>query len=254
MAEEDQNNKSITFEAGSNEPTATPGLAEFMEAAEKYLEQGQYDEAIARSREYLDQHPDALAPRLFLGRCFVEKEMNSEAKAELEKVVERIEECLSVYRLLSQVYLKEKNVDKALEALRKALFFSSAEEPSSKRITPLEMGILKKSPHPPFVTPPIQVEEATAQEASAAPTRPKTPIQTDTLAEIYVKQGHLHKGLSIYREILARDPENPAWQEKVETLQRKLEGEGKKQGREKTLSRLQSWLRMVEKKAAAQSS
>ncbi len=252
MAEEDPSPRKAP-EATQEPTTSVSELGEFMEAAEKYLEQGQYDEAIAMSREYLDRHPNALAPRLLLGRCFVEKEMTSEAKAELEKVVDGIEECLSVYRLLSQVYLKEKNVDKALEALRKALFFSSAEEPSSKRLTPLEMGLLKKSPNPPFVTPPIQMEEAAAQEASAAPAPRKTPIQTDTLAEIYIKQGHLHKALSIYQEILARDPENPAWQEKVQTLQRKLEGEGKKQGRERILNRLQLWLRTVEKNAAGTS-
>lgn len=234
-----------------SEPTGkASGLSAFMEGVERYLAQGQYDAAIAMSRQYLDRHPDALAARLLLGRCFVEKDMTAEAKVELEKVVDGIEECLYVYRLLSQVYLKEKNVDKALEALRKALFFSSAEEPSFKRITPLEMGLFAKSSSPPFVTPPLQEEKAATQEPSTAPPPRKTPIQTDTLAEIYIKQGHLHKALSIYQEILARDPENPAWQEKVKTLKRKLEGKAKMQGRQKILARLQLWLRAVETKAA----
>jgi predicted Zn-dependent protease len=229
-------------------PMAELSLAEFMAAGEQYFAQGKYDEAIAASREYLARRPDALSPRLFLGRCYLEKEMNGEAKAELESVVRSIEECLSVYKILSQVYLKEKDVDKALEALRKALFFSSAEEPSSKRITPLEMGLLQRDSPSAFVTPPIQVAEAQGSGPAAETALRKTPIQTDTLAEIYIKQGHLQKALSIYQEILAREPENASWREKVETLKGKLEGEGKKEGKEKVLRRLQSWLGAVEKK------
>lgn len=253
MTEENQVQEPGKNGADLKKRMAELSVAEFMAAGEQYFAQGNYDEAIAISREYLAQRPDALSPRLFLGRCYLEKEMNGEAKAELERVVQAIEECLSVYKILSQVYLKEKDVDKALEALRKALFFSSLEEPSSKRITPLEMGLLQRGSPSAFVTPPIQAAEAQRQESSAETAPRKTPIQTDTLAEIYIKQGHLQRALSIYQEILAREPENSSWREKVETLKRKLEGEGMKEGKEKVLRRLQSWLGAVEKKTPSAS-
>ena len=62
--------------------------------------------------------------------------MPAEAKIELEKVSTIIEECLPVYKLLSKVYVHErKDVDKALEAVRRALYFTS-QEVSRKKPTP----------------------------------------------------------------------------------------------------------------------
>jgi tetratricopeptide (TPR) repeat protein len=239
---------------------------DILQLAEAYRKDGLCDQAIAIIRSGLAKMPEPLSARLLLGRCYLEKEMIAEAKEELEAVVRGIEECLPVYKLLSQVYLREKNVDKALEALRKALFFTPAEEAPSPKLTPLEMNLLQRGSRPPFVTPPVQSQEPqgvifgeTKQEPPKAE-RPKeekpkeekedgsrkTPIQTDTLAEIFIKQGHPSKALGIYQEILTREPENPEIRQKVEALQRKLENEGKAAQKEgKVIHRLQQWLDVV---------
>ncbi|MCX5907059.1 MAG: tetratricopeptide repeat protein [Deltaproteobacteria bacterium] len=226
-----------------------------LQLAESYRSEGDCEQAIAIIRSGLAKMPEPLAARLLLGRCYLEKDLIPEAKEELERVVKGIEECLPVYKLLSQVYLREKNVDKALEALRKALFFSSAEEAPSKKVTPLEMGLLRGGSRPPFVTPPIQSQEAIPAEASLEPpvqekaeASRKAPIQTDTLAEIFIKQGHLGKALATYQEILTREPENPVIREKVKALQKKLAEEGKEKKGERALGRMQQWLEVVAKK------
>jgi predicted Zn-dependent protease len=73
-------------------------------------------------------------------------------------------------------------------------------------------------------------------------------IRTDTLAEIYIKQGKLDRALSIYREILTREPENTALREKYEGLQKRVAEEQKVVSQKKILSRLERWLSAVSSK------
>ena len=249
---------------GSKAPGAGGGLALdssiFLQLAESLRLQGRYEEAIEVCQEGLKKMPDALPGRLLLGRCYLERGMIAEAKEELEKVVRGIEECLSVYKLLSQVYLEEKDVDKALEVLRKSLYFQTGEEGASPKVSPLEMGLLQKGSHLPFVTPPYFSTPPPPPSAPAvppgetAPEEPKgkeeekttaTAIQTDTLADIYLKQGHLDRALSIYQEVLAREPENAAVRGKYEALRKKMGMDLKEETRKKVQAQLERWLAVL---------
>jgi tetratricopeptide (TPR) repeat protein len=71
-----------------------------------------------------------------------------------------------------------------------------------------------------------------ARETAAAPepvdarseTDPDT-IDTETLAELYIIQGHHAKGLSVYRRLAAKDPGNPRYRDRIELLERRLSPE-----------------------------
>jgi len=183
-----------------------------IQLAERQRAQGRFDEAIESCRKGLGKMPGFLPGRLLLGICYLEKGMITEAKVELEKVAGEIEECFSVYESLTQVYRHEKNnLDKAFEVLQKSLY-----------LRPVQEEVPPKTPE----------AERPAQ----------APIQTDTLAEIYVKQGHLDKALSVYQEILAREPENTAVREKYEGLRKRLEEERKATSQQKIISQLEQWL------------
>jgi len=231
----------------------------FVQEAESLRLQKKYDEAIQVCREGLKKTPEALSGRLILGRCYLESNRIPEARKELEKVAQIVEECLSVYKVLAQVYLEEKNVDKALEALRKTLLLPGAEEGAPKKVTPLEMGLLHRGSHPPFATPPaFQMEPSKAvtpapPEIKTAPEEDpsaKAAIQTDTLAEIYVKQGHLDRALSVYQDILARDPQNAAALEKLESLKERIKKKEGEETRQKVQGRLEKWLTVVSSRKA----
>ncbi|MGA2957567.1 MAG: tetratricopeptide repeat protein [Thermodesulfobacteriota bacterium] len=236
----------------------------FVQMAESLRLQGRYEEAIETLKGGLGTRPDALPARLLLGRCYLEKGLFTEAKEELEIVVRGIEECLPVYKMLSQVYLQEKDVDKALEVLRKTLYFQTAEDAVSKKVSPLEMGLLHRGSHPPFVTPPPFVipPPPSAVPPAAPPASPqeaareeggvkegeegaKAVIQTDTLAEIYIKQGHLDRALSVYGEILSREPENAGVKEKYESLKKRMEKDRQAEARKKVQAKLERWLAVV---------
>ena len=232
----------------------------FIEKAESLRLQGLYEKAIDTLRNGLGKMPDALPGRLLLGRCFLEKGMIPEAREELETVAKGIEECLPVYKMLSEVYLQEKEVDKALEVLRQNMYFQAAEEAVSKKMTPLERDLLHRDSHPPFATPPFfGIPPAPPAASAGSPRKParesrrvqeedpgaKAVIQTDTLAEIYIKQGHLDRALSVYQEILARDPENTAIRGKCESLKNRMKPDRKAEGRKKIQARLERWLAIV---------
>ena len=208
----------------------------FIQLAEAHRLQGRYDEAIHICREGLQKAPESLRGRLILGKCYFEKGMNAEAKRELEKVAERIEECLPVFKLLGQIYLQEKSGDPALYDARE-------EEKPKKGLSLPEMNLLRQKSERKSI--PV---EADTQEDFAAPKRtlPGDPtpkvIQTDTLAEIYLKQGHLEKALSIYQEILTLEPGNTEVQGKYEILQRRLESQRKAASYRKVISKMERWL------------
>jgi len=245
--------------SGTGRPGGTagerPDSSLFVQWAEALRLQGKCDEAIQACREGLEKMPDALPGRLLLGRCYLEKGMFAEARGELEIVAQVVEECLPVYKLLSQVYLEEKDVDKALEVLRKTLYFPAPEEGKSKKVTPLEMGLLHRGSRPPFSTPPPfqkpplpshppatedKVEEKEEETEASQP-----PIPTDTLADIYLKQGHLDRALDVYQDILAKDPQNAGVKEKYETLRKRIEKTQKAESGKKVRASLEKWLAVV---------
>lgn len=219
----------------------------FIQMAEAYRLQGRYEEAIATCQTGLEKAPYSLPGRMLLGRCYLEKGLITEAKEELESVAKEIEECLPVFTLLTQLYIQEKNLDQSLDAVRKALYFSSANEALHKRLTPLELSLLQREPTSARKTTPEDLpEKSLAAPSPAKVSEPiKTAIHTDTLAEIYIKQGHWEKALLIYKEILDREPGNTAVQEKLAILRKRIEEDRQAASKRKTINRLEKWLAVV---------
>ena len=229
----------------------------FIQEAESLRLQARYDEAVQTCKDGLKKMPDAIPGRLLLGRCYLETGRIAEARKELERVARVVEECLPVYKLLSQVYLEEKDVEKALEVLRKTLYFPGAEEGPPKKVTPLEMDLLHRGTRPPFVTPPPF--QNPAPPPPAEPPEEKKPVEeekaakpaipTDTLAEIYLKQGHPDRALLVYQDILAKDPHNAVVKEKYESLKDRISRDRKTESRQKVQEKLEKWLGVVSSKA-----
>jgi len=251
MKEEFQGKKEK--EVGAQEVALAAGLKSsvFVQLAEAYRSQGRYEEAIAACQKGLERMPDSLRGRLLLGSCYLEKNMIAQAKEELEKVAQEIEGCFSVYKLLSLVYLHEKNPEKALEVLKKSLSLPPTEGRPKKPMSPPEMGLLHPESKSPLTTPRSDLPETSRERAKPVEAEKPAPaaIRTDTLAEIYLKQGKLDRAVSIYQEILGRDPGNTAVREKYEGLQKRVAEEQKVASRKKILNQLEQWLSAVSSKA-----
>lgn len=212
----------------------------FPELAEAFQKQGKIAEALIISQQGLKLRPDNLRLRLILGKCYLEKGLLPEAKEQLERVKEGIEECFSVYKVLSQVYLQEKDVEGAMATLKKALTLPLEEEKSQKKLTPLEMDIWQKK-----VAPLISIAKAEENKESSMWPLTQETFQTETMAQIYWKQGRKEKALEIYRELLAREPENKDLRERFLCLARTLEEEQKQAQKQKVIDQLEKWLAVL---------
>ena len=207
----------------------------FVERAEAHLREGRYQEAISICREGLRKTPEALRGRLIMGMCYLESGLPAEAKQELEKVAEGIEECLPVFKLLSQIYLQEKDVNS-----------SPKEENPEKGLTPLEVSEEEQKTQWKSISgKPGLHEGVVGQEETLRDDSMPKVIHTDTLAEIYLKQGHLQKALAVYQEILTREPGNPEVQGKYARLKQRLISQQKAASRRKVIQKLERWLTAV---------
>ncbi len=211
----------------------------FIQLAEAHLLQGRYEEAIRICQEGLEKTPEDLRGRAVLGKCYLEKGMFAEAKQVLEKVAEEIEECLPVFKLLSQVYLQEKTAEPALYRA------PEREEPKTSSPPP-EMNLRQQKLEEQSIPVNTDIQEGPAIQGRAHPEdqRPKM-MQTDTLAEIYLKQGHWKKALLIYQEILAREPDNSEVQGKYEMLKKRLGPQQSAASYRKVMQKLERWLMTV---------
>jgi len=246
MTEEPKDSQQTSPDSQEGEVRA-PAEILYAVQAESLRVQNRLEEAIAVLKDGLEKTPDYLPARLLLGRCYLEKEMPAEAKSELEKVSSIIEECLPVYKFLSKVYVHErKDVDKALEAVRRALYFTS-QEVSKRKPAPFEMDLippaLGEALGSPSAAPDAGEPKETALESRIKSAR--LAIQTDTLAEIFIKQGKPEKALAIYGKILGQDPQNEAVRQKFETLQKKIGMKTDSAAREKMIAKLEKWLDQV---------
>jgi hypothetical protein len=55
---------------------------------------------------------------------------------------------------------------------------------------------------------------------------PNSPFDTATLAEIFIKQGHLGKGLKIYQKLSRFEPDNSLYKNKIAELTDRIQQEG----------------------------
>ena len=79
------------------------------------------------------------------------------------------------------------------------------------------------------------------------------PIATKTLAEIYLRQGHLQEAFEIYKTLAEKDPFDQEIQDKVEELREKLYPSPPSNftyplSKEEKLRHLEKWLANIQKR------
>jgi hypothetical protein len=80
----------------------------------------------------------------------------------------------------------------------------------------IDLGELEEPP-PPTTTAPVSASPVTERE-SAAPT-PQAPFVTETMAELFLKQGFRDQALDVYRQLLAANPADERLQRRVAELE-----------------------------------
>lgn len=208
-------------------------MDDFLSSVEGYPKDGMENKVIQICIDRLKVNPGDWNARLSLGRLYFEKGMLKEAQKELEKVANFISNNIIIYKILGEIHEKEGNIEEAARFYRMFSAYDSED---------LEINGISNSLEKTFSK---EIEEKSDG---------KIKISTSTIAEIYIKQGHLKRALEIYRDILAVDPENAAIQNKKGALMEKIKESGStevdiplyssKAGR--IITRLNKWLSNLE--------
>jgi tetratricopeptide (TPR) repeat protein len=223
----------------------------------------------------LQNHPHDLSLRLVLAEAYVEEGLFSQAEAEIQTAVSRLDQYASAYRLQSEIYRAQKRNGEALQALKTYLALRPQDEGAlallkemqtpEPEATPVSEPVQAEISEPVVaerVEPPA-IEEAVSLEVEAE--KPEfrfeeellSEIATPTLAEVYVNQGQLQEAIAIYERVLAQTPEDKTSLIRIQELKDILRAEPPPQEKpaapkpvqrkEKTIAILESWLVNIRK-------
>lgn len=220
----------------------------FARLSDIYLKVGLIDDALHVARQGVMKHPRYLAGQRALALACHAKGLNEEALAALQLVTEALPEDVSSQKLLGRLYAEAAKYAAASQVFRTALEFApddaecrielellgrsaeitettlEADEEDEGIIEDLEileeLDILDEDQ--PESELPFQKGSAGVAAISAPH---HDPLSTGTLAELYVRQGFIHKALEIYRAILADNPADRGTAGRVAELEEALEAE-----------------------------
>jgi len=204
--------------------------AEFVALAKSCISRGDWDRLERLARERLSLYPNdrealfALA-QAFLGRNDYEKA--GESLCDFSSAESRI---TAVYRKLGDLYLSRKEWEKALYYYERCLLLLPASQ-VAKLLGELVARLVEE----------VEVEPATGEIPA--------DFQTMSLADLYVKQGHLREALEVLQSMMEKDPTNEKIRDRIEGVKALL-GVGEDEEREKSIvAELDRWLKNIYKHA-----
>jgi Tfp pilus assembly protein PilF len=240
----------------------------FTAEAKELADAGQFGKAIEVLQQGLKKFPKMVSARVLLGEIYFTSGDLALARVELEQVVKTAPDNFAAYRHLAQVYRDLGDTHAAAKACETVL----QANPKDREMKDLLEELLET---PAEEKPKAKGKEtATKEEAKATPTTVRlseSPVidkppdahadeefvpsleseaeetDSETLAELYIKQGHRDKGLEVYRRLVEKDPDNMKLHERIMALE---EGEASPEtpaqaSRKARIRRLEGWLSVI---------
>jgi len=241
----------------------------FAPLAELYRKTGLLDDAISIARKGTSIHPEYVGGYMALGRAYLDKGMQAEAREALQRVIGFTPENMLAQKLLCQIYIDAGEnglLRKSLEAL---LSLNPMDAESRLLLESLDRISAKQQQNETIPTPPLtldtggadflleiqedggeiedleelylldeldevvddlpllpadepklfEIEVDSEDETDSGENENLSPgIYTSTIAELFVAQGHHEKAIEIYRNLIASDPGNPAYENRIKEL------------------------------------
>lgn len=210
----------------------------FAKLAEVYLKVGLIDDALHVARLGTAKHPRYLSGQKALAQACHAKGENAEALAALQLVTEALPEDVASQKMLGRLLAGEGRQEDARQAFKTALEFAPDDAECRIELQALErsLGVTSADEDDDEIIEDLEIlddieivdeDEEDAEFPASEPDEEPAPVaglvhdplSTGTLAELYVKQGFIHKALEIYRTILADNPDHAATAERVAELE-----------------------------------
>jgi tetratricopeptide (TPR) repeat protein len=165
------------------------------------------DEAYRVCSKGLEKNPNYSNGHLVLGRIYQGQTKLDGAVFEFKKVLEFDPENLMAHSLLGSVFMQKADYKAAIDEYQAILTLSSDDDETQK----LLKVAIEKAANAPQTKPAVKQAPAEKESNSAG-------MASMTMAELYLKQGHLDKAAETYEEILKKDPTNPGARQKLKDL------------------------------------
>ena len=246
----------------------------FMTEAKELADAGQFGKAIEVLQQGLKKFPKMVSARVLLGEIYQTSGDLALARVELEQVIKTTPDNFAAHRHLAKVYLDlgdKPAAAKACEAVLQAnpkdremkdLLEELLGEPAGEKPQEGHKAAAKKAKEkdaPPPAERPDTVRLGKSPVEEPEPPAPadegisfsmegsKEETDSETLAELYIKQGHRDKGLEVYRRLAEKDPDNMKLHERIMALE---EGEASQEtpaqvSRKARIRRLEGWLSVI---------
>jgi tetratricopeptide (TPR) repeat protein len=200
----------------------------FMIQAKELFDAGKFSAAIMTLQEGLQQYPTFISARVLLGEIYWTSGETALARTELEQVIKAVPDNFAAHRKLALIYREAGELPAAIQSCRNVLQVN----PRDLEMRSLLDQLQTPSAHAGEV---VKAEAKAALQAatselasvssesitttSAKATEPDS-IDSETLAELYIIQGHREKGLLVYHRLAEKYPANPRYRDRIEALER----------------------------------
>ena len=210
----------------------------FMFQAKQLYDAGKFSAAIMTLEEGLKQYPQFMSARVLLGEVHWTAGEVGLARTELEYVINSVPDNFAAHRKLALIYRQAGEIKLAMQSCRtvlqanprdlemRTLLDQLQELPGAASDPPKAESLSRPAPVPtlpdlpsPSVLRPPHLVMASAPEPAAMASRESESIDSETLAELYILQGHHDKGLLVYHRLAARYPENKQYRDRIEVLE-----------------------------------
>ena len=231
----------------------------FMTEAKELADAGQFGKAIEVLQQGLKKFPKMVSARVLLGEIYYTSGDASLARVELEQVIKTAPDNFAAHRKLALIYRDVGDRHAAAKACEAVLQANPKDremrdvleellgEPKEEKAKAGSKGAAK-----PASTTVRLSESPVAEQAASAASAISTEAEgeetdSETLAELYISQGHRDKGLEVYRRLVEKDPDNMKLHERIMMLE---EGEAPKEtpaqvSRKARIRRLEGWLSVI---------
>lgn len=206
----------------------------FVPLANAYRRAGDGDAAERLLRAGVARHPGYLSARIVLGRCLADRGAIAEAEDEFRYVVSEDPQNVVALRTLAELALQEGHIDEALGWYHELLAVDPQNEEARRALDELQAAETPADTTPTGTDSartrdhdgregdaPVMMEEGTAAVHALIDDDPEVPLEvvTETIAELYARQGLHDRAAAVYRELIRRRGDEPELQNRLRALE-----------------------------------
>lgn len=198
----------------------------FVPLANAYRKSGAVEQAESLLRAGLRQHPDYLSAHIVLGRCLADRGAMPEATAEFQYVLSVDPQNLIALRTLGELAAADGRSDEAARWYEELLAVDPMNEDARRALDALpQPGAPEAPPPPPAPTPAPTGDQGSVlsldDDELGGPDEgadPGAEVVTETIAELYARQGLHDRAAGVYRELIRRRGGDPALERRLAEL------------------------------------